>query len=167
LTIDLVAKVQAGVMLDGWSVTTINRLSSELSVSAMTVRRCWARAIAWTRRGLDPSKVESMRARQVARLEHNIAAAARAGDYSAAMKGEQVYGQLVGTIQQPGVKVDVNVQHSTTYNAAVAMVSGDALSEQHGQVDRLIASRGRLKPAIEAQSTPVADEPTDVPSSKS
>lgn len=126
LAVRRAARVQEAVTVRGWSVATAVALADELGVSVRTIRRTWAAIQRWTRASLDPSDVEAMRLRQVVRLEHNIAAAAAAGQYGAAFKGEQVYGQLTGTIapQKAGGTVGValpvflNYPHLATMSAA-------------------------------------------------
>lgn len=121
LAVRRAARVQEVVMLRGWSLGTAAALAEELGVSVRTVRRTWGKVQRWTRAALNPANVERMRVRQLMRLEHTIAAAAAAGEYGAAIKGEQVYAQLTGTIAP--TKVEVTGGYSVTHQAAIARIS--------------------------------------------
>lgn len=154
VTVQRIAAVQQGVSDYGWSASTIERLAKELNISTRTVRRCWDRAVKLTRRAFDPSNVEKMRVRQVMRLETNIANAARTGDYSAAMKGEQVYAQLVGTV----APTNVNVTHNVGVSPALSVkLSGLSVTE-------LTAIAQRRAP--DAEPEVVEGELVDAPSDK-
>ncbi|GDX83642.1 hypothetical protein LBMAG42_54530 [Deltaproteobacteria bacterium] len=133
-------------MLRGWSLGTAAALADELGVSVRTVRRTWGRVQRWTRAALNPSDVEAMRVRQLMRLEKTIAAAAAAGQYGAAIKGEQVYGQLTGTIAP--AKVEVSGGYSVTHAAAIALVSRLSFDELREQVADLQTTRATLEAQV-------------------
>ena len=125
------------------------KVAEEQNADVRTVRRIWGRVQRWTRAALNPSDVEAMRVRQVMRLEANIAAAAAAGQYGAAFKGEQVYGQLTGTIA--AAKVEVSGGYSVTHSAAIARVSQMSLPELLAEIDEL---EGMQRRVIEGSARP-------------
>ena len=129
-------------MLRGWSIATAAALADELGVSLRTVRRQWVKVQRWTRASLNPANVERMRVRQLMRLEHMIAAAAAAGEYGAAIKGEQVYAQLTGTIVS--TKVEVSGGYSVTHSAAIAKVSAMSIDELEAEIAQLDGMQRRV-----------------------
>ena len=136
-------------MLRCWSIVTAAALADELGV-ARPARRAWGKVQRWTRASLNPANVERMRVRQLMRLEANIAAAAAAGQYGAAFKGEQVYGQLTGTIAP--MKVEVSGGYSVTHQAAIANVSRLSVDELRASVNAQDTVRARV---IEGSVQPV------------
>ncbi len=152
LAIRRAARVQEAVTQKGWSLNTAAALADELGVDVRTVRRIWGRVQRWTRAALNPSDVEAMRVRQLMRLEANIAAAAAAGQYGAAFKGEQVYGQLTGTIT--AAKVEVSGGYSVTHSAAIARVSQMSLPELLAEIDELDGMQRRV---IEGRAAAAAE----------
>ena len=135
-------RIQEVVMLRGWSIATAAALADELGVSLRTVRRQWVKVQRWTRASLNPANVERMRVRQLMRLEHMIAAAAAAGEYGAAIKGEQVYAQLTGTIVS--TKVEVSGGYSVTHSAAIAKVSAMSIDELEAEIAQLDGMQRRV-----------------------
>jgi hypothetical protein len=154
-----VAIVDEAIRKSGWSLALCNELAMTMNVDRSTVYRLKNMAEKWTRKHLRPTNLEHWRLEHVRLADAAARQAIADKDYSGAAALLKVAGAMTGTIQPAG-KVDVHLNNSTTYNAAVAMVSNLSIEEQAAQVDDLIASRGRLKQAIEAECAPVADEPT-------
>tara|TARA_R110000868_G_scaffold198409_1_gene444716 strand:- start:375 stop:1094 length:720 start_codon:yes stop_codon:yes gene_type:complete len=148
-------KLQAIVREHGWSVSTAMIAAEELQVSTRTIQRMWWRGVRWAVEGVNDGTTDDLRARQILRLEETIAAAVREKQYSAAVKGEQVYAMLVGTY------APVQVHHtgavSVNHSAAIAQVSRLTPEEL-----RALAT-GEPRQIIDVEATveaaPVLEEP--------
>ena len=142
----------------GWNPGVANELALTLGITRRSVYRLRNMALSWTRKQLRPTDVERWRTQQVQLADEGARMALRKEDASGLAAILKVSGLLTGTIAPAG-KVDVHLNNSTTYNAAVAMVSNLSIEEQAAQVDRLIAEKRRIE-AVEVESVVV---PTDVP----
>ena len=155
-----VAIVDEAMRSKGWNLGVANELALTLDCDRRTVYRLRNMALSWTRKHIRPTNMEAWRMNHMQLADEAARKAVADKDYSGAAALLKVAGALAGTIAPAG-KVDVHLNNSTTYNAAVAMVSNLSIEEQHGNVDRTIADKMRPKQIIDV--APVADGATDVP----